>query len=158
MQITIRRAQLDEADILTELSIRSKQSNGYDDTFMAACHNELTVTKKLLSNNEYWVADIGHICGCACLSEDVGNTGEVHAFFIDPNWKRQGIGKLLWQKLLESAKAKNLKSLHLDADPFAVPFYEAQGFKTIHETPSGSIPGRTLPHMKFIITNQAIKF
>ena len=151
MQITIRRAHPNEAKALTSLAMRSKQSNGYDDTFMAACREELTVTTNFLSENKCWVADVGQLCGYACLSESVNNTGEVHAFFVDPEWKRRGIGKLLWQKLLERAKAKGLKSLHLDADPVAVPFYKAQGFKIIREVPSNSIPDRYLPHMELII-------
>ncbi len=155
MQTVIRRAHVYEAKALTSLAMRSKQSNGYDDTFMAACLEELTVTTKLLSENEYWVADAGQLCGCTCLSETDHNTGEVHAFFVDPDCKRQGIGKLLWQKLLERAKVKGLVSLHLDADPAAVPFYEAQGFKTIREVPSGSITGRYLPHMELILTERS---
>ena len=152
MQIAIRRAHPNEAASLTSLAMRSKQSNGYDDTFMVACREELTVATKLLSENEYWVADAGKLCGCACLSETDHNTGELHAFFVDPDCKRQGIGKLLWQKLLERAKVKGLISLHLDADPAAVPFYKAQGFKAIREVPSGSITDRYLPHMELILT------
>ena len=151
MQITIRRAQSEEADILTNLSMRSKQSNGYDDTLMAAFRDELIITKELLINYECWVAESGLVCGFIILRKEANNTGEVYALFVEPEWKRKGIGKLLWRKLQEHAKAKGLTSLHLDADPFAVSFYEAMGFKTIGDAPSGSIPGRTLPHMEFIL-------
>ena len=58
-----------------------------------------------------------------------------------------GIGRRLWQKLVESARAQGIKHLRLDADPSAVPFYETLGFRTVREVPSGSIAGRTLPHM-----------
>jgi hypothetical protein len=37
MNIRIRKARLVEEGILTEVSLRSKQSNGYDDEFMTAC-------------------------------------------------------------------------------------------------------------------------
>ncbi len=148
MSIKIRRARLEENAVLTELSMRSKQSNGYDDRFMAACQDELTVTQARMIEGEYWVAESDIICGCACLLADPENhSGEVHAFFIDPDWQRKGIGLLLWQKLLQRAKTKALSNLHLDADPFAVPFYEALGFKVVGEVPSGSIAGRRLPYM-----------
>ena len=39
--------------------------------------------------------------------------------------------------------------LHLDADPFAVPFYTAMGFTVEGFVPSGSIEGRELPHMTY---------
>lgn len=148
MKIRIRQARLEEADILTNLSMRSKQSNGYDDIFMEACRTELTVTEERLLTGEYWVAESDIVCGCACIDIDPNSrSGEVHAFFIDPDWQRKGIGRLLWQKIVESARAKGLVHLHLDADPFAVPFYESLGFKTVGEVPSGSIKGRSIPHM-----------
>ena len=148
MDIAIRRARPEDAEALTDLSIRSKASNGYDEAFMAACREELTVTEESLGEGENWVAEAGGIRGCACLSADPdGRAGEIHAFFIDPDWQRRGIGRLLWQKLLERAKESGLARLHLDADPAAVPFYEALGFEVIGESPSGSIAGRTLPHM-----------
>ena len=146
--VEIRRARVEEAETLTELSIRSKRSNGYDEAFMAECREELTVTAERLTVGEYWVADSGIVYGCACLCSDAnGHSGEVHAFFVDPGWQRKGIGRLLWQKLVERAKAKRLEVLHLDADPNAVPFYEALGFKVVGEVPSGSIAGRHLPYM-----------
>jgi len=156
MDISIRRARPDEADALTELSIRSKRSNGYDDQFMAACREELTVTEDCLTAGEYWVAECGGLCGCACLlAGRGGRSGEIHAFFIDPQWQRKGIGRLLWEKLLERAKARGLVELHLDADPAAVPFYEAMGFRVTGSAPSGSIPGRSLPRMTLAMGSAA---
>lgn len=151
--ITLRRARPDEAAILTDLSMRSKQSNGYDDTFMSACAQELTVTPQRLAEGEYWVADNdGTICGCACLTADQDNkVGEVHAFFIDPGFQRRGVGRQLWEKIAARARDQDLARLHLDADPFAVPFYEAMGFTVVSQAPSGSIEGRMLPKMKALL-------
>ena len=152
MNIDIRRARLDEADQLTDLSMRSKQSNGYDDEFMKACREELTITAERMVEGEYWVADCNGICGCVGLSWN-GNfrLGEVHAFFIEPMRRRQGIGKLLWNKLLDRAGEMGVGQLYLDSDPNAVPFYEMLGFETVSETPSGSIPGRSIPRMRMFI-------
>lgn len=144
MTITLRRARSEEADALTDLSMRSKQSNGYDDAFMKACREELTVTEERLAGGEYWVAEADILCGCACL--DV-QSGEVHAFFVDPGWQRRGIGRLLWKRILERARHHGLTTLVLDADPAAVPFYETLGFETVGTSPSGSIEGRSLPKM-----------
>jgi ribosomal protein S18 acetylase RimI-like enzyme len=135
MNIKIRKARPEDVKDLTELSIRSKRSNGYDEAFMAACREELTVTEDHLADGEYWVAESGVVCGCA----------------IDPDWQRQGIGRLLWKKLLERAKERRLERLHLDADPAAAPFYGALGFEVAGESPSGSIAGRTLPHMTLVL-------
>lgn len=96
----------------------------------------------------------GVVCGCACLLARPGSrSGEIHAFFIDPEWKRKGIGRSLWLKLFDRAKARGLAELHLDADPAAVPFYEAMGFQVTGSAPSGSIPGRSLPRMTLAMDN-----
>ena len=148
MTIEIRRARSDEADFLTELSMRSKRSNGYDAAFMEACREELTVTASRLEQGEYWVAQSDVVCGLACLLDGGDGYGEVHAFFIDPDVQRQGIGRALWLKLVERAKARGIGVLSLDADPTAVPFYRALGFVEVGKAPSGSIEGRTLPRME----------
>ncbi|MBT3373681.1 MAG: GNAT family N-acetyltransferase [Rhodospirillaceae bacterium] len=152
----IRPARPDEIGVLTALCMRSKQSNGYDDAFMAACREELTVTQADLAVGEYWVAEAvaeaDAVCGCACLlAEPNARSGEIHAFFIDPEQKRQGIGRLLWQKLLERAQDRQLVELYLDADPNAVPFYQDLGFVVVGSKPSGSIPGREIPHMRITL-------
>jgi GNAT superfamily N-acetyltransferase len=146
--VLIRRARPEEAAALTDLSMRSKQSNGYDQAFMDACRGELTVTPARMEVSEYWVAEADVICGCACLSPGAdGRSAEVGAFFIDPAWRRRGVGRKLWKQLVERAKSQGIAVLELDADPFAVPFYQAMGFLIVGETPSGSIPGRFLPRM-----------
>ena len=53
MDIEIRPARLEDAGVLTELSMRSKRSNGYDEYFMAACRKEPTVTDERLIEGEY---------------------------------------------------------------------------------------------------------
>ncbi|MGI9508154.1 MAG: GNAT family N-acetyltransferase [Geminicoccaceae bacterium] len=151
MNIEIRRARADEADLLTRLSMRSKQSNGYDDAFMEACRVELTVTAARMEEGEYWVAAADGILGCVCLVDDGDGSGEVHAFFIDPDHQRRGIGRRLWQKVVERARILGIERLSLDADPGAVPFYEALGFVTVGAAPSGSITGRSLPRMHIVL-------
>ncbi len=147
MTVTIRRARSDEARVLTDLSMRAKRSNGYDEAFMEACRAELTVTAARMEEGEYWVADSDDLCGCVCLKAAGDGDGEVHAFFIDPEWQRRGVGRSLWRKVLERAKILGMKTLFLDSDPAAVPFYRAMGFVEIGHTPSGSIEGRMLPRM-----------
>lgn len=141
----LRRARGEDAPALTTLTYLSKQSNGYDDAFMAACADELRVTPEDIAANHFLLAEeaSGTPLGCACLTPE----GEISSFFIHPDHKRQGIGRGLWQQLRETATSLNLTHLTLDADPDAVPFYRAMGFEVIGQTPSGSIPGRHLPKM-----------
>lgn len=150
----IRRARPEDAAAITALTLASKRSNGYDEAFMAACVEELSVSVEDISRDHYWVAENeGVLRGCVCLTVNAkAQTGVIESFFIDPASKRQGIGRLLWQAALEAAQKANLKHLTLDSDPAAVPFYEALGFEIIGQIPSGSIPGRTLPQMRRMVS------
>ncbi len=149
--ISVTQGLPEHAAALTDLCLRSKRSNGYDDAFMAACRDELTVTAEQLATQQWWVAVDGltsALCGCVGLiPADLPNTGEIHAFFIDPPYQRQGVGKLLWHAVSTQAIKQGFTRLILYADPNAVPFYQAIGFSVIGEAPSGSIPGRMLPKM-----------
>jgi len=149
----IRRAEAEDAPALTRLSFRSKQSNGYDDSFMAACIDELTVSPEQIRENEFWLAeDDKAVIGCACLIiNQMELTGIVVALFIDPDRQKTGLGRLLWNRLVTSAKMHRLEKLSLDTDPFAVGFYRAMGLKIVGQSPSGSITGRMLPRMEIIL-------
>ena len=151
MTVQVRQARPAEAEALTELVLQSKQSNGYDNAFIVQCVDELTVTEARISSEVFLVADGGNgvLAGCASLLVGAGGKdAEIRTFFVAPDRKRQGIGRLLWTDLLGRARALELTGLYLDADPAAVPFYESLGFRVIGESPSGSIPGRFIPHMK----------
>ena len=144
----LRRAVPADAPALTDLALRSKRSNGHDDAFMSACREELTVTAEALRGGDCWVADDGEARGFATLRPGgADGIGEVHALFVDPGRQRAGIGRALWERLVERARERSFVELRLDADPAAVPFYRAVGLETIGESPSGSIPGRRLPRM-----------
>jgi len=152
MKISIRRAVPEDAANISDLCFRSKQSNGYDQAFMEACRDELTYCEGDLINMCFWVAEANRILGCAALGAGQGaRNSEVRSFFIDPACQRQGVGKKLWQVMLAEAKNRSYTRLHLDADPFAVPFYLALGFSVYDQSPSGSIPGRMLPKMELLL-------
>lgn len=163
LRYLIRAARLDDASAMTELCLQSKQSNGYDDAFMSACRDELTVTPDALTEAMFWVVvpegQPSVYCGCAALSLDppaagqVADTGEVHSFFVAPARQGNGIGRLMWNNLLAQACRLGLRRLHLDADPHAVPFYQAMGFEVIGQSASGSVPGRMLPLMSCEISS-----
>jgi N-acetylglutamate synthase-like GNAT family acetyltransferase len=147
--VQVRRAKSHEADVLTNIAMRAKQSNGYDASFMDACRDELTVTASHMKKAEYWVAELDTVCGFVCLVESVEpKVGEVYALFIDPDWQRCGIGKSLWLKILQRAELKGIEKIRLDADPVATSFYISIGFNVIENVPSGSIKGRFIPRME----------
>ncbi|WP_165814714.1 GNAT family N-acetyltransferase [Labrenzia sp. 011] len=152
--LTIRRAVLGDRDHLTDLCMRSKKSNGYDEAFMAQCAEELRVRDSWITDDHIWLAetDDGKAVGCIrlCIAAD-GMTGEVGTCFVDPHWKGKQVGRMLFAPLLDEAGSRGLTRIGLDSDPFAEAFYARMGFTTIGRSPSGSIAGRTLPRMELIL-------
>jgi GNAT superfamily N-acetyltransferase len=145
--LRLRPARADEAAVLTRLAIRSKQSNGYDDAFMAACRAELTFVPNAPGQQAWLVEDDrGVILGFFDLRLEEG-AAEVYALFVEPAAKRAGVGRLLWAKLEQEAARLGAAAIGVESDPAAVPFYLAMGAALAGEAPSGSIPGRFLPRL-----------
>ena len=145
--IAIRRALVSEAAQLTDLAMRSKAMWGYDERFMAQCVDELTIEKTAIAAGNVWVAETdGAIVGLLELILE-GRSVELRMIFVEPVWVRSGVGRVLWAHAEAHALAFGAETLELDADPNAMPFYERMGMRQIGESPSGSIPGRTLPRM-----------
>jgi GNAT superfamily N-acetyltransferase len=145
--ITVRQARAEEAAALTELAMRAKASWGYDDAFMAACRDELTLTPEKITAWQVWVAEAGgEIAGMIALS--LADGAEVEDFFVEPAFQGRGVGAALMAELLAAARAAGATVLEVDADPNAEAIYAKLGFETFTRSPSGSIPGRWLPRMR----------
>jgi ribosomal protein S18 acetylase RimI-like enzyme len=132
------------------LAFRAKASHGYDAAFMEACRAELTVTSGDFAKRAFWAAeDIeGLVVGFAGLWPAIDGSAEVDPLYVEPAIQSMGIGRSLWAELEAHARETGAKRIVLDSDPHAVGFYERMGCSVVGEAPSGSIPGRMLPHME----------
>lgn len=150
---SIRNAVLEDRDRLTDLCLRSKQSNGYDEAFMAQCVEELRVRDSWITKEDFWLAESGEgdMIGCLRFSSDGQGTGELETCFVDPDWKGKGVAAALFKRLHARALELRVARVGVDSDPFAEGFYSKMGFETVGRVPSGSIPGRTLPRMELIL-------
>ncbi len=145
----IRDARVDDCDALSELAYASKASWGYDDAFMAACRDELTVRPADLERVRVrvHVADAGLLDGFAGLEGD-----ELIWLFVAPDRQRGGVGAALFADACALARANGITRLRVEADPFAAAFYERLGGALRGEVRSGSIPGRVLPVYEFAVS------
>jgi N-acetylglutamate synthase-like GNAT family acetyltransferase len=147
--MTLRSARPDEAEVLTELVMRSKAHWGYSDEFMESCRKELTIRADDVLASRMTVAEAeGRVVAVATL-EGEPPEGELGSLFVDPGMIGKGVGRRLLQHMLETARGIGIRTVVLDADPHAEPFYEAMGFVRVGVVPSGSIPGRTLNRYAF---------
>ena len=153
--ITLRAAGLHDAAALTDIAFRAKASWGYDAAFMAACREELTVTANMLAAWRCWVAELdGRPVGMIALDAEA-DEAHLEFLFVDPDFQGRGVGKALMAAFTATCRDLGFTIVRVDADPNAEPMYARMGFRTIGRTPSGSIPGRTLPYMELILTSPA---
>jgi GNAT superfamily N-acetyltransferase len=58
---------------------------------------------------------------------------KIRAFFVHPDWARQGIGTLLLEQCEAAAQAAGFKSFEMGATLTGVPMYKARGYEPIEE-------------------------
>lgn len=151
MNVTIRRAALDDASTLTSIALASKAVWGYDESFMEQCREELTITADYIRSSEVYVAELGErIAGFYGLTVDEPD-GVLDYLYVSPDMLRHGIGRKIWDHILQTARFSHVKTLSIDAEPNAENFYRAMGAERIGLTPSGSIPGRFIPLLQLIV-------
>ncbi|MGI9482580.1 MAG: GNAT family N-acetyltransferase [Hyphomicrobiales bacterium] len=132
---------------LSALCLRSKAYWGYDEAFIEACREELTLTPDELSSTYLAVAEIdGAIAGLVQVGIEA-DEADLHKLFIDPEKIGAGIGRHLMDWGFEVARRAGARRMTIVADAGAVPFYERIGAYQIGDAPSDSIPGRKLPKL-----------
>lgn len=147
--LLIRAAKPDEHDEISALALRSKGYWNYSAKFLEACKAELTYDAAECGSGRMWAALVGAELVGFSLIRGTPPSGELAALFVDPSAIGTGCGKLLLQHTLREASSRGFARLVLDADPGAEPFYAHFGAARIGTSPSGSIPGRVLPQLRF---------
>ena len=148
MDIQIRRAKPDEADVLTEIAHAAKRHWGYPENWIEHWKHDLTITPDFITTNEMYVAVAGEeIAGCCALVMS-GSLAEVEHMWIKPEHMGNGLGRALFNQVVARAKSLDARAVELSADPNAEGFYERMGATRIGEVRS-EIEGqpRVLPRM-----------
>ena len=147
IEFIIRPLRGSELETATALCLRSKAYWGYDEAFMAACVDELTLKDNDLDENLlFCAAGDNRIYGVGQVVVEEG-VAYLEKLFVDPACVRCGAGKALYAHAVRQATEQGFSELVIEADPYAVAFYQKQGAVVVGETPSLSIPGRVLPRM-----------
>lgn len=148
----VRPGRPSEAAELTGLALRSKGHWGYDEAFLAACRDELTMAPADIDRRRTAVAEEdGRVLGFTTL-EGAPPAGVLGMMFVEPDALGRGVGRLLFGHVVAEARRLGFARFTIDADPNAEGFYRAMGAVRIGATPSGSVPGRELPLLEFTLT------
>ena len=151
----IRMATPEDAALLSEIAFRSKAYWRYDHEFMEACRAELTLSAAYFSTHQVFVLEVaGHAVGFYSVRQQ-DTTAELGTLFLEPHTIGHGYGRQLWQHALTTARQLGCHELLIDSDPHAEGFYRAMGAQRIGVSPSGSIPGRMVPLLRFELAQHA---
>ncbi|MFB9830721.1 GNAT family N-acetyltransferase [Actinoallomurus acaciae] len=135
--------------MLSELALRSKACWGCDKDFLESVRTELTFQADDVRTRRLIVAELAdRVVGFAGLDAEPPE-GELGNLWVEPESIGTGVGRRLWEHVVEQARTAGFQTLLIEADPHAEGFYLAMGAQRIGTTPSGSIPGRQLPLLRF---------
>jgi N-acetylglutamate synthase-like GNAT family acetyltransferase len=151
VQVTLRQATADDADVLTDLAHRAKAHWGYSASWMREWDAQLTILPGYIEMHDVWVAvQDGAIVGM-CALEDRGVRWILEHVWVEPAVHHLGIGRALVGRALAIARTHDARVVELLADPFATGFYEKLGARLNGSVPA-PMPGardRTLPRYEF---------
>ena len=169
MPISTRLATFHDIPELNELiaiSVRGLSANYYTSAQIeSAIKYIFGVDTQLVIDGTYYIAEKdGVIAGCGGWSkrntlyggdqhkeiedpllDPVHDAARIRAFFVHPDYARQGIGRQIINVCETAAKAEGFKSFELGATLPGVPLYEAMGYEPVERVdaplPDGEILG-----------------
>jgi GNAT superfamily N-acetyltransferase len=151
----IRPALPGEAQLISDLALRSKGHWSYDIAFLAACREELTYSAELIAKGsmQFFVLELNRkIVGFYALDARQETQIELEALFVEPTYIGRGYGRLLIEHAKQRATATGATEMIIQGDPYAAAFYRAAGGVLTGERESDSIPGRYLPTFSVPLT------
>lgn len=154
-QIQIIKAEELDSRVLTEISFAAKRHWNYPETFFEVWKNELIISPDYINLNMVYKSLFNDlVIGFYSIVKVENNfwSGEVFIgkgfwmehLFIRPEYHSMGIGRLMIEHALNSAKKNRIDRLIVFVDPFAKGFYEKIGANFLNESKS-SIQGRLIP-------------
>ena len=142
--IEIRRAEPQEHETLTAIAHASKRYWGYPEEWIELWSDQLTFAKDDIASSETWCAVLEHkIVGVYALELDE-REAEIDGFWVLPGFMGKGVGRRLFEHLIETARRRGAGKIRIEADPHAADFYQKLGATRVGDV--DSTPGnRTLP-------------
>jgi predicted GNAT family N-acyltransferase len=120
---------------------------------------EVFVKEQAVPIEEEWDGlddDALHLLAVGPTGEPIGTnrllihekTGHIGRMAVMKSWRGKGVGLALMQTMLEIARKQGLKDLFLNAQTYAIPFYEKVGFKAVGD----EFDEAGMPHYRMELT------
>jgi GNAT superfamily N-acetyltransferase len=155
-----------------EASVRGLQAADYSPgQIEGALQSVYGVDSQLIADGTYFVAEITEpktgemqIVGCGgwskrrtlyggdqcagredSLLDPLQDAAKIRAFFVHPNWVRQGIGTMILEACENAATRGGFMRLEMGATLSGVPFYRARGYTEVENQLAPLGNGEVLP-------------
>lgn len=179
MNIHIRKACTADIPVLRqviEASVRGLQTRDYSARQIELALRDLYgVDTQLIADGTYFAAEAtsegmqARIVGCGGWSwrrtlfggdqwsareddllDPVRDAAKIRAFFVRPEWARQGIGTMILDACETAARAAGFNRLEMGATLSGVPFYRAKGYTALERVDAPLAEGESLPVVRML--------
>jgi GNAT superfamily N-acetyltransferase len=168
-RFTHRLARRDDLDALREVmrrSIEALQTVFLTPEQVVASHHVMGLDSQLIRDGTYFMVERdGRIAGCGGWSwrstlyggddsmvsrepealDPATDAARIRAMYTDPDFARQGVGRLVMQLCEEAAMRAGFKRATMMATMAGVPLYEACGYVQVEPVLSAPIDGVRVP-------------
>jgi N-acetylglutamate synthase-like GNAT family acetyltransferase len=146
--VKIERATINDHEILTEITKKSKAFWGYSEEQMLKWNDDLTISKAYIESNPTFKLLIDDkVIGYYAYSIKEEGIVKLDNLFVLPGYIGKGFGKYLTDDFLKRMRSQGFKKIILDSEPNATEFYLKMGFEKIGEVET-SIKNRFMPIME----------
>ena len=146
--LRIRRARAADADRLTDIAHAAKRHWGYPVDLIHLWTADLTIAAEFVDAHPTYAVEQGRqILGFYALSHQ-GGAFELEHMWIDPPHMRRGLGALLFEHAVATARSMGGSTLRIASDPYAEAFYLRMGAERGGDVPTQPA-GRVLPLLIF---------
>ena len=153
MDIRVVRARPEQAERLTQVAHAAKSYWGYPSQWIELWHNQLTITKQFILQNEVYAAvdDDEAILGFYALMGS-GERMVLEHLWVQPRSLHGGAGRKLFEHAIQLAAENGAQRIEIESDPNAEGFYQKMGAETVGEV-TYELEGlpRSLPLMVYTI-------
>ncbi|HEU4789905.1 MAG TPA: GNAT family N-acetyltransferase [Flavobacterium sp.] len=147
----IKKANINDNEILTEITKKSKAYWGYSEEQILKWNNNLTISKDYIETNCVFILlNDNKIVGYYSYIIKEAKNVILDNLFILPEYIGKGFGKYLMDDFLNRMKNEKFEKITLDSEPNTEKFYLKIGFKKIGEFET-SIKNRFMPIMEMCL-------
>lgn len=150
MELTFRKAETSDTELLRNLAFSSEQFWGYDEKFMETFDRTFNITPDFIKRHPVYVGIAAEFSEPVCFWGVIpdGDSGELEYFYTRSSRLKKGYGRLMWNHLTDWCLRNRIRTLTMVTSPQAVGFYEKMGAVRAG-TRESSIDGRNIPFLVF---------